>query len=1033
MLAVAALAGMGLSSNAQTGTYTILQQPCNNDGKISFTVAGLTPPLDFSYYDANGNYFLHTGINSLTDVLSGIGAPIYYASAAEASTGVYYSTPVTGMNFPFTVDPAVATNAICPSLTGTAQFTINGGAAPASVQWFNYASFSYTLGSYAGTGNPMTLPPGGYAAIVTDAAGCTVTTGLDSSSTVQINNVSGINYTVATTTAACTNGTASVSGITGGIGPYTYLWSNGASSSAISGLTTGNYSVTVTDAQGCSKGRNTFVPQSISISLNPVVTDATCLQTNGSIISFGSGGTPPYTYAYSNGMSGQSITGLGAGNITVTATDANGCTGYGYASVNSTTPINVTYAATPSSCTAATGTATLSISGGTAPYSIIWSTSPAMSGTTISGMPAGNYYFTVTDANGCVRSGFAAIPSASTLNTAAFATNPVCPATTGSITVTASGTNPPFTYLWNTGATTAVLSSVPTGYYSCTITDNAGCSQVRNAIVNVTSPVSTGFSTTPASCLYTADGTALVTPVGGTGPYTYNWSNGQTTATATGLTTGNYYVSVSDANGCSSYGNYTFVGYNAANTSCYCTITGKVYADANSNCVMDAGEAGIEHVAVHCAGYGYAFTDANGDYSFAVPSGTYTISEVVQYMYPLAACQSNAISVSVTAATGCSTTVDFANTVTTIHDMHVVRTSINNAVPGNTYTQGLIVQNDGTVNETGIQMGYAHDGQLTLSTISPAVYSQISPGTEPNWYSVTSGFPAMGAGTSTMIYFNDFVPTNIPLATALTFGDTTAAAAPMLSWMNDYTPWNNISNYHTTVVGSYDPNFKEVSPQGTGAEGFIETSDSVLDYVVHFQNTGSYYAAKVVVIDSLDEDLDWSTVRPGYSDHAYTATISEGGVLKFTFEHIHLPWQDMSEMGSRGLVSYSVKQKAGLTPGTEITNSAAIYFDYNAPVITNQTLNTIQLPAGISEHSNNSNLLIYPNPATDVLNIDLSNESNIKTVRIYDLQGRMVQTENAAQHAGTQKIAVASLVKGLYFVVLEKADGQKVTGRFIKD
>lgn len=1026
------------NSQTATGYCTVIQQPCNNNGVLAVTITGgLTPPLDFYYYDANGNSFAHTNVSSLSDNLTGIASPITYVNVTETLTPwtVYYGTSSTGMVAPFTVDPAITTDAICPSLTGTAQITINGGAMPASVQWYLSGGWS-GLGLYIGSGNPITLTPDAYATVITDGSGCIVTTGIDSTMAVVINNISGINFTIATTVASCTNGTASVSGLTGGILPYTYLWSNGANTTSISGLTQGLYSATVTDMQGCYTTMTESIYQSISIIANPVSTNATCLQNDGSVISFGSGGTNPYTYAYSNGMTTQSITGLSGGtSLSVIATDANGCISYpAWIWIGTTTPITVTYSSTTSSCTAPTGSSTLSISGGTAPYTINWNTTPALSGTTITSMPAGSYYFTVTDAVGCVQTGFAVIQPNSVITASEYSSNPICPATTGTVGVNVTGTSPPYTYLWNTGATTSSLASVPLGNYWCLITDNVGCSLYKYPTLTQASPISLGFSSMQASCLYAADGSSLVTPIGGTAPYSYLWSNGQTTATATGLTTGNYWAYVTDANGCTQNNyNHTFVGYNPSNTSCYCTITGKVYRDANSNCIQDSGEMGIEHIMIHCSGFGYTFTDANGDYSFAVPTGTYTLSESVQYAYPLAPCQSNSISVSVTAATGCISNVDFANNVNVIRDMNLIPVHIGFAVPGNTFMHGLIVENNGTVNESTVQLGHQTDGQLLFSGTSPVTYTQLSAVTEPNWYSVTSGFPALAPGASTMIYFGEFVPTNIPISTNVFYSDTVSYDAPMSNWLNDFTPWNNIENFQTTIVGSYDPNFKEVSPKGTGVEGFITINDSVLDYIVHFQNTGSYYANKVVVIDTLDADLDWESLHVGYSDHEYKATMSETGVLTFTFENIHLDWQSNNELASMGLVSYSIKQKPNLAIGTEIKNSAAIYFDYNEPVITNQTVNTIQAPQGILETENQFGITLYPNPTSGDLNIELSEVADIAIINIFDLQGRLVVTEQALRNSRSQKLSVTNLNNGIYFIELVKMDGQKTTGKFIKN
>ena len=179
--------------------------------------------------------------------------------------------------------------------------------------------------------------------------------------------------------------------------------------------------------------------------------------------------------------------------------------------------------------------------------------------------------------------------------------------------------------------------------------------------------------------------------------------------------------------------------------------------------------------------------------------------------------------------------------------------------------------------------------------------------------------------------------------------------------------------------------------------------------------------------------MDWSSLKVGYSDHDYVATISESGVLKFTFNNIHLLWQSSSEMASRGLVSYSITQNPNLSPGTSIKNSAAIYFDYNEPVITNQTLNTIQFPVGVEDLQSVYDLSVYPNPATNELNIKLSNAANASVINIYDLQGRLLLNENITNKTNMHKVNISLLVNGCYFVVVEKNDGQKISAKFMKN
>ncbi|HOY32773.1 MAG TPA: T9SS type A sorting domain-containing protein [Bacteroidales bacterium] len=1010
------------------GTCTVIQQPCHNDGILSVSVtSGMTPPLTFTY-NTYYSAITHSNINAMTDTLDNI-IMCDFVNITDNLGNVLFLW--SGMHPPFHVDYPQVTHAICPDTMGSILVTINQGAMPDSVHW--YASAMPAFGPYIGTGNPMSLAVGSYMIVVTDSNGCTTspfdTLGLNN---WEVESLSNLNYSVQITPAGCTNGTATVTNITGGLPPFTYQWSNGAITSSINNLLKGYYYVTVTDSQACSTVKMANVNQIPVITVHISPTNATCLQNDGSVIAFGSGGTPPYSYAWSNGMTGQTISGLyGGTHLTVIATDANGCFGNSYAYIGSTTPITVTCTTTPSSCITPTGSATLNITGGTNPYTITWNTYPQQNGISISNMPSGNYPFKVTDGVGCVRTGTAHINPQSTITANASAVNPVCPGTTGIVSVNASGSNPPFSYLWNNGDTAQTITLAPIGSYCCTITDNIGCQVIKCTTVHPLSPITIGFSATPASCIYASDGSLYAMAGGGTAPYTYHWPDGQTGNTATGLTAGGYSVHVQDAQGCSLV-KYGSVGYDPNNDDCYCTISGKVYTDLNTNCTFDVNEQGISHVMVHCSGFGYTWTDANGNYTFMVPTGSYVISENILALYPLAPCQNNSIPAVVTADSGCIYTVNFANVINPLHDIHIITGSLNQAVPGYSYTQRIIVQNEGTINETDIQFGYRHDGQLNYLYSMPAL-NQLNPIINPDWYSITSGFPALAPGNAAMIQNNFQVPVNIPINTQVFFYDTTAFSAPMNNWLIEYSPWNNIQSYHISTVSSYDPNFKEVSPTGSGSQGYISRNDSVLDYILHFQNTGNYYAQNIVLVDTLDEDLEWTSLRPGYSDHNYTANMSENGVLTFTFKNINLPYQSINEFGSRGMVTYSIKQKPQLSIGTEIKNSADIYFDYNAPVSTNTTLNTIDSEESQDELFTDHSLRIYPIPATDFLNIDFENPlSGKNSLQIYSTTGQMVYNRSFPGGSKTERIDVSQLQSGMYFIRTVDNEYNMKTGKFIK-
>lgn len=1001
-------------ASAQTGTCTVIQQPCNGDGILQTTVtSGMTPPLTFQYYDPVQT--VHT-VSGYTDTFIG-----------EATQGVWitdgfqnYLWLYSGMVPPFDVDYPVTTPAICPN-PGSATITVNNGITPDYVDW--YDDSSPFPGVYIGTGNPMSLPGGVFTAKVF-YNGCYVY----QDTMVWIQNVSPIQFSVSTTPANCTNGTASVTNITGGTSPYSILWWNGATSFSVGGLSQGIYSVTVTDNIGCYTEQAFYISQAVQIPVNLVVTHPpTCLQNDGTVMAFGSGGVNPYTYLWNDGQTTQEAVNLGGGgSVSVVVTDVNGCFGTGSTYLNSSTPIDVTFTATPSSCTAPTGSATLSITGGTAPFTVTWNTFPPQTGVTVSNVPPGNYGFTVTDAVGCVQTGVVPIPPQSIINASIYSTNALCPANTGSAGVVCSGASP-FSYLWNTGATTQTISSLAPGGYSCQITDANSCAVTRYTQVHSTSPVTVGVNSYPATCMYAADGSLYAIPTGGTPPYAYYWSNGTTSNPAANLTPGNYYVTVTDGAGCSTT-KFCVVGNSATSDACYCRIDGHVYLDPLESCAYTSGMTGIEHIMVKLEPFGYTWTDANGHYSFLVPTGNYTLSEVVQYIYPMTPdCPENdPVSYTINASSGCQYTHDFFNIVNPLKDVHVVPVNWTMPVPGFTFTQKLYIQNDGTVSQPDILLNYYPESSIMPFVSAPSMVSGGSYYYNPSGISLDPG-----GETNYFITYSNPIPVNMPLGTVLNFSGITAYEPPISNWLDDYTPWNNWVNWTATVVGSFDPNSKEVFPKGEGEEGTISVNDSVLDYVIHFQNMGTWYAENVVVTDTLDPDLDWSTVKPGASSHNYTAELSETGVLKFTFPNIHLVWKALNEINSNGMVAYSVKQKPDLTIGTKIENAAAIFFDFNPPVITDTTLNTIGIPQGIPGDTPKNSISVYPDPATTELFIDTKDFGPLSSLSVFSLTGNKVLTCKIS--TGTlQKININDLSTGMYFITLVNAKGEKASCKFIK-
>ena len=1006
-------------SFAQTATTTLVTAPCSANGVLVVTVTGITPPINFTYYYGAG-YFVsptnHNHILTTTDTLFGWqGGDIDVYVVDSASTASAYTSYSTGpLHYTFS-----RTTAVCPT-PSTLTATVTGGAGGYTYKWYDNA------GSLVSTSNPLsTTVSGYYSLIATDASGCFLDSRYVNDTTAYITNTTPFTYSTTTTVASCTNGTASVTGITGGTSPYYYLWSNGATTATNTGLVMGSYWVNIMDASGCRADSNyVYVTQTPTIAVNTTITPPTCLDTNGAVIAFGAGGVSPYTYVWSNGATTQTVTGLGATSLSVTAKDVNGCIGNGYAYLSPSTPITVTYTTTPSSCTAPTGTATLTLAGGTSPYSVQWFTTPPQTGVTATGLMAGSYSFKVTDNVGCVRTGTVYIPPVAVISSGISITAATCTSATGGMALSPSGGTTPYTYSWNTGSTASAITSVPAGWYTFTITDNIGCTLTRTKEIPIFSPVHISFSTSQASCLFTSDGSITAAASGGTSAYTYHWNTGATSATISGLTAGLYWVSVTDAAGCTAWDTVT-LGYNPTTDFCYCTIKGKVYFDVNGNCNQDAGEPGIHNIQIHCSGIGYTYTDVSGNYAFKVPTGSYILSQNILAYYPLSSCQSNSITASVTAASGCTHVVNFADTLNPIHDIHISTWDYSYAIPGHTYTQTSIVSNEGTLTESGILAGYKADGQLYSPTFVP---SGIFSGGTGYWYNTSGTYPSLAAGASNQFFMSYGVPTSIPLATNVLFKDSVAYASPMSNWLTDYSPWNNVNYFSTTVIGSYDPNFKEVSPKGYGTNGIITYKDSVLEYMVHFQNTGTWYAENIVVIDTLDSHLDWSTLRPVFQSHPCQVSVSEAGVAKFTFANINLDPQMFNDLRSNGMFTYTIKTRSGLPTGTQFKNRAAIYFDYNKPIYTNTTLNTLGWAASVpnvNTAEKGSSFTLFPNPADNSFNAIINNDADGHYhLRVTDIAGRTMVNKPLFLQKGVQTITVdASLLSsGVYFVTLSGED-----------
>ena len=231
-------------------------------------------------------------------------------------------------------------------------------------------------------------------------------------------------------------------------------------------------------------------------------------------------------------------------------------------------------------------------------------------------------------------------------------------------------------------------------------------------------------------------------------------------------------------------------------------------------------------------------------------------------------------------------------------------------------------------------------------------------------------------------------------------------------------------------ISSYDPNDKLAFPKGYGDEHFIEANTD-LEYHIRFQNTGTDTAFTVVVLDTLSQYLEATFARPGASSHDYDFAVLDGNVLRFQFDNILLPDSNVNEVASRGFVKFRVPQKDDNANRTIINNRAAIYFDFNDPVLTNTTFHTIgeHFVSVSTDEASAGALKVYPNPSVGAVFFELPEMAQDNRFTLTDDAGKTIVAANFS--GKTFRFEKTKLPPGVYFFNITTGNGGLFSGKVV--
>lgn len=904
---------------------SLTNETCGNQlGAINISVSGGTSPYTFLW---------STGAS--TEDITGLNAATYTVTVTTAGgCSITKSYTITNSSGTLALTGNIITNENCNNDQGAIDLTISGGSVPYTFAWSNGALTEDISGLSQGT----------YSCIITDNSGCSINTG-----NLTVNNSSGTLslLDVFVTNEQCSDSSGKIDiTVTGGTAPITYLWNNGSNTQDIIDLPAGSYSCLITDNSGCTLTASGII-QNTAGTLDfsgEIITNTTCGNNNGAIDLTVTGNSGPVTYLWSNGATTQNISGLAAANYTCTITDSTGCsaskTFQVNASLNDITVLGVNV--TDEICNNNQGAIDITLSGGLSPLTYSWSNGASTED--ISSLNSGTYNCTITDAAGCTKTVSATVSNSSgTLAATESIVNATCGNNNGSINLTVTGGSLSYNYSWNTGSTSQDIFNLAPGTYTCTISDFTGCFITYSAVVTGTTAILVSNILKTDELCGDSGGAIDLTVSGGTQPYTYGWSSGQTTQDITGLSAGTYSCNINDAGGC-----FKTVSITLSNSPGSLAQT-----DSVTNAVC-GDSTGAINLTVTGGAVPYSFSWSNGSLNedlSGIPAGSYTCS--------------------ITDFNGCN-----------INKTFQVSGFVNNLAVANVTSVPEVCGNGKgslTVNMSGGSLPYSYQwntggNSQTLSNLTSGTYScTISDGDGCS----QSLFAAVNNTT------NDLEISNVAVTPDACSSQTGAINITVSGGDVPYTYLWNTGQVTQDISGIPAGLYNCTVTDFNGCSVIIYAS---VDNAAPFQ-----------VSDTLITLPSCGTCTDGAID----ITLSSNAVLPVSYT-----W-------SNGEITEDI---TGLAYGLYYVTIT----DANGCSLT--SVFNLNLSTGINNLDANENFVIYPNPASEILNIQWRNPlSSEVLIKITDVLGKIIYTE-VYSNTGVQSklIDVNHLDNGTYFLLIKE-------------